>query len=132
MKILLSLAIALITTISAIAQDKTYLHTLESKAVNGKNEVTHSEVELTDKYFDIELQSAKQGEYHVATKDLIKSIAGQPFHMKTVYLVDQGETKAKHFPSTSEFLNFMDKCGYEMVSQKQEKYKVLYTFKRKI
>jgi hypothetical protein len=49
---------------------------------------------------------------------------------KKIWVVDK-EGKPMKFSDDSAFLNYMDECGYEMVTEKAVKYGSEFTFKRK-
>jgi hypothetical protein len=85
---------------------------------------------LNSDYFEIELQSYKNGEYFKAEKDLIKPQPFENFKLVTLRIIDKNGNSIE-FKNSTDFLNFMSSNGYEMQDQKELKNYTKYTFKKK-
>jgi hypothetical protein len=103
-----------------------------NRVVEGYNEKTDIEtvIEMTDEYFQIELQSVQGGKKFIA--EFKKEWTYKPPYSKLEYIriVDK-DTSLIYFLNQGEFLNFMTNKGYEVLSQEQHKYGANYMFKRK-
>ena len=69
-------------------------------------------------------------DWFIADKEIFKSEAGESFNYVFFHIVD-AKKETIYFKTTTEFLNFMSEHGYDKVTQKENKYLVDYTFKKK-
>lgn len=115
--------------ISCASKSNIYIKVSTTNEINKKMITSDSEYLLKSDYFEIELKSYKNGDFFKAETDLIKPKAFEDFKLSTLYIVDKNGEPLE-FKSSTDFLNFMSKNGYEMKDQKENKYSTKYTFKR--
>jgi hypothetical protein len=90
-----------------------------------KNTMTTVESE----YFEVKLSSVNSGELYIAGKQILKPQIGKEYKTEFFKVVDE-KGKELEFKTPADFLNFMDKAGYEMKQQDKEQYGIDYTFKK--
>lgn len=86
---------------------------------------------IKDEYFEIKLSSVtpKSGEkYYLAKREI--ELVPNPFKMVDLYIVAY-DNKPEKFKGSTELLNYMAARGYEMASERKNKYGGDYTFKKK-
>jgi hypothetical protein len=90
---------------------------------------------VTTNYFDIELHSTTKNDgskYFTTKKNLIKKyVNDKNFTFKFMFVCND-DGSVKKFNTEIEFLDFMLKGGYEMVSSNKEKYHTDYVFKKQL
>lgn len=91
---------------------------------------TDNFIDLTDEYFEVKLGSVTMdsGKYYIAKRE--NRISSDPFRMEQIVIVDDKQ-ETYHFKDATEFLNYMAARGYEMASERKNKYGGEYTFKKK-
>lgn len=115
--------------ISCASKSNIYIKVSTTNEINKKMITSDSEYLLKSDYFEIELKSYKNGDFFKAETDLIKPKVFETFKLSTLYIIDKNGEPLE-FKSSTDFLNFMSKNGYEMKDQKENKYSTKYTFKR--
>jgi hypothetical protein len=81
-------------------------------------------------YFEISITSVNNGEKYMATKQIEKPQVGKIFKSVTLNLVDSSGTVI-YFKESTEFLNYMEARGYNMVDQEKQRFGSDYTFKKR-
>ncbi len=84
---------------------------------------------INSKYFDIDLMYDKYSVGYKAEKILIDIRKTNLKKSELYYIVDEVGNQIIYNSST-EFLNYMDKMGYEIITQNNEFDKIKYSFKR--
>jgi hypothetical protein len=109
--------------------DKLYIKTTDVTGVDEKQIKKETISEVTSDYFEATLGSQSDGGY-LAEKVIAESESIKNFKYVFFTIVDQNSTNIK-FQTSTEFLNFMSKHGYELVTQIPNEYGGDYTFKKK-
>jgi hypothetical protein len=84
---------------------------------------------LKDNYFEIGLFSYDEGKFYLAKRDLVEPKSIQNFYAEFIFITNEDGSDYK-FSNSTDFLNFMADCGYEMVDQKKFDFRTDYTFKK--
>lgn len=117
--------------VKKIEVDPIYITTFTSfKGSDGEMDFKKSLSVLEDEYFEIDLKSMGDHKTHQAEKDLEPLTSHETMHSVSIVITDK-ENLFIPFHSSTEFLNFMSKHGYEMQDQQKAKYHTSYTFKKK-
>ena len=105
-----------------------YVHL--NKVVTVDTVSTDNFYDLTDEYFEVKLSSVTQatGKYYIAKRE--NRISDNPFRFEQIVIVGD-DKKPCHFTDATSFLNYMAARGYEMVTERKNKYGGEYTFKKK-
>lgn len=85
---------------------------------------------VTNPYFEVTLSSVNGGAYHIAGKELSKSWKDDTLRLTSFFVVDSVGTVVQ-FNGATEFLNYVAQRGYDLTDQKQGRYSIDYTFKRR-
>lgn len=98
-----------------------------------KNGILDSIVEtksISTDYLDMNLVLLAEQDSFIGEKKIQDPISMEDFKVVRLNVSDKyGEYL--YFKSSTDFLNYMSSCGYEMASQSRTRYDYLYTFKRK-
>lgn len=106
------------------------IKTYSVNTVDGKEVINDVFSTVKDEYFEIGLYSMSKSAYFTASKKLIEPKVGEPFTLKGLIIVDDKKEPLK-FENSTDFLNYMAKAGYELVTQNPKKFFTEYTFKKK-
>jgi len=110
------------------------LRTADCSNSSGEMKIDYTFSTLNDTYFQITLSEMVSGGLK-AKETILEPTSSVNFHTIFIQIVsnktDLTKEAGKSFTSYVDFLNFMDKNGYDMVDQTKNKYSVDYTFKRK-
>ena len=126
---LMAVILFLIITMGVSAQDKLYIKLYERVGTAELDSVYQEK----GKYVQLNTSSItnKDGsKEYMASKDLIEVSPGNTSHSKKIWVCDKAGKVVK-FKDSLDFMNFMDRCGYDLVSEKPTKYGAEFTFKRK-
>lgn len=105
---------------------------LVKKFTTVKDVNTDTTYQVLDAYFEIALSSVTkdEGRHYIAVRDIERPRVGKPYRSVSIALIDSAEQILK-FKDSTDFLNFMAARGYDMVSDKPNKFGSEYTFKKK-
>lgn len=105
--------------------------TSEGNAVDMKNVKTISKItNLSTDYFEVSLSILADKDLYIASKDIEKPSSIEKYKSVSFVISDE-KGKNLNFKTSTEFLDFMSKHGYEMVDQNKSEYSTDYTFKKK-
>ena len=125
------LILALLTFTSCNNKEKP-IHILTTNVVGMDENQIRKDIATTveSEYFEVKLSSVSNGQFYVAGKQLLKPQVGKEYKTEFFKVVD-GKGKELEFKTPTDFLNFMDKGGYELKGQTDQKFGIDYTFKKK-
>lgn len=116
-----------------VEMPKIHTKTFTSQGNSENNEVktTESTSILSEIYFEIEFHQLEDESLgYIAQKDIEKSDPGDVFRwINMVICTEDGDNK--YFKTSTDFLNYMFECGYDMQDQTKHQYYTDYTFKKK-
>ena len=103
----------IVLIISCNKKSEIHINISTTTEINKEMNTIDSTYLLNSDYFEIELQSYKNGEYFKAEKDLIKPQPFEIFKLVTLRIIDKNGNSIE-FKNSTDFLNFMSSNGYEM------------------
>ena len=125
------LMLAALTFTSCNHKEKS-LHILTTNVVGMDEKQIRKDTTTTveSEYFEVKLSSISNGEFYIAGKQRLKPQIGKEYKTEFFKVVDE-QGKELQFKTPTDFLNFMDKGGYELKDQLVQKFGIDYTFKKK-
>ncbi|NIJ46038.1 hypothetical protein FHR24_002516 [Wenyingzhuangia heitensis] len=131
-KILLSIVLASLLSCSSKKNNKTSaILTKTITFISLKDNKFEKKLDtLKDASFKIGLHPENKGFEFIARKEIPKTETNKNFDVAFFYLVDEKGNNLK-FKSNTDFKNFMDKNGYQLIDQKSSIYHMDYTFEKK-
>jgi hypothetical protein len=93
-------------------------------------ETSYDSTRVNSDYFEVGLGEV-EGKGYRAEKTLQNSRPGEKFRY-VFFLITDKNGHIPYFNSSTDFLNYMSKRGYEMADQIKNKYGADYTFKKKL
>lgn len=100
------------------------------KDIEGVKVIKDSVKKNNSTYFEIGLYIMGDYETYTAEKKIVKPVVGRDFKSVSLNITDK-DGNILNFKSSTDFLNFMSECNYEIVAQTKYKYYTEYTFKRR-
>lgn len=131
LKLALVIIVSAIFTLTACKNSNQVIYIQTSK-VDGMDDNQKRKDTITiieSEYFEVKLSSVNDGSY-IAGKQILKPQIGKEFKTEFFKVVDE-KGKEMEFKTPTDFLNFMDKGGYEVKDQTAQKFGIDYTFKKK-